>query len=760
MFEALFSDPKCPDSGHLADISADTCPADMRVPDMSGSSPVHVRLSNAAVQVQALLRAVIDAGTTVLVGGPDGLVVEPPHPTLMAQLEAARDALLEALQARRAWTGEIPPAADAQTRALLAGYGVTPVLVRSEDALAVLLAELAQLPADTLIGIDIETQPQPAFRPPPYSLHIKPNGTLAKTQPQPDLSAGLDPRRADIRTVQLWWGAPEAYVVDLMYVEAAKLAPLWERLLCAHNAVFELAMLRSRLGVTPARMIDSMLGAGLVYRGESQWKLPGTRRPSLAAAMWDAAAIEVPKAGQVSDWSRPQLTADQVAYAALDGVLTRDLALRLQAQMSDTEGERGALRAAWTRANRALPAAVDIELNGLYLDKAVHAPTAADWQRQQATLTERISRELRIRPSSPTQVAQWLEAHLPAPMRGDWPRTSGRKLSTKGAHLRRLIGVVDGAELLANYKRHAALVSTFGLPLLERIHPVTGRLHTAFKLCEAKSGRASSAGPNLQNIPRASAMRAAFVAPPGRRLVGGDYSQLELRVLAHISGDLAMREAYEQGLDLHTAAGAALAGVALEDFTPGTNAEHAESRRKAKAINFGIAYGAAAGGIQAMARDSYGVRLSLEEAERFRQQWLHHYPGVARWQQRQIAQARATKRVHTLSGRPYCFDWEPHSHFRPTLAVNLPIQGTAAEIVMEAMALLHERLPACPGSARLLMQVHDEFILEVDDDEAAIAHAKDTLDACMRAGFEALLPGAPTVALCDIADGASWAEIH
>ena len=133
---------------------------------------------------------------------------------------------------------------------------------------------------------------------------------------------------------------------------------------------------------------------------------------------------------------------------------------------------------------------------------------------------------------------------------------------------------------------------------------------------------------------------------------------------------------------------------------------------------------------------------------------------MAHWQQRQIAQARATGRVQTLGGRQYRFAWEPHSHFRATLAVNLPIQGTAADIVMEAMALLHERLPARPGNARLLMQVHDEFILEIDKDTGAISQVKELLGACMREGFESLLPGAPTVGLCDIADGASWAEIH
>jgi len=760
VFEALFSDPKRPDSGHSADISVLTCPADMNAPDMSGACPVRVQLPDAAARVESLLTSVVDAGATILVGGSEGLTVEPPQPALLAELDVARGPLFEALQAHGAWTGRIPPAATAQTRALLERYGVEPVLVQSEGALKAMLAELNQLPADTLIGIDIETQPQPVYRPAPYSLRIKSNGTLAKTQPQPDLSAGLDPRRADIRTLQLWWGGHVVYVVDLMHVAAAQLAPLWGRPLCAHNAGFELAMLRSCLGVEPARMIDCMLGAGLVFRGEPQWKQLGTRRPSLAAAMWEAAEIEVPKAGQVSDWSRPQLTAEQVAYAALDAVLARDLTLRIDARMRDLQGEAAALHASWNRANRALPAAVDIELHGLYLDKTVHAPTAADWARQQAALAGRISAELRINPGSAAQVAGWLEAHLPAQMRSNWPRTAGRKLSTRGAHLRRLVGVVDGADLLADYKRLAAYVSTFGFSLLERIHPVTGRLHTAFKLCEAKSGRASSAAPNLQNVPRDSAMRAAFVAPPGRRLVGGDYSQLELRVLAHISGDKVMREAYEQGLDLHTAAGAALANVPIENFDPDTNAGHAESRRKAKAINFGIAYGAAASGIQAIARDSYGIRLSLEDAERFRQQWLRHYPGVAHWQQRQIALARATGRVHTLGGRQYRFEWEPHSRFRPTLAVNLPIQGTAAEIVMEAMALLHERLAACPGDARLLMQVHDEFILEVDDDADAIAALTDLLATCMREGFESVLPGAPTVALCDIAHGASWAEIH
>jgi DNA polymerase-1 len=240
-------------------------------------------------------------------------------------------------------------------------------------------------------------------------------------------------------------------------------------------------------------------------------------------------------------------------------------------------------------------------------------------------------------------------------------------------------------------------------------------------------------------------------------LIGGDYSQLELRVLAYIAEDKVMQGAYQNGQDLHSVTGAALAGVPIEAFDPESNPEHAQSRRRAKAINFGISYGGGADGIQQVARDSYGVIMSLAEAEQFRQQWLRQYPGVARWQE---AQTRATGSVSTLGGRDYSFDWEAYGQYRPTLAVNLPVQGSAAEIVMEAMALLHERLLTCPGNPGLINQIHDEFIIEVDDQSDCDAVVSKLLGACMTEAFQSLMPGAPIMNLCNIASGRSWHDIH
>jgi DNA polymerase-1 len=250
------------------------------------------------------------------------------------------------------------------------------------------------------------------------------------------------------------------------------------------------------------------------------------------------------------------------------------------------------------------------------------------------------------------------------------------------------------------------------------------------------------------------------VAAPGRRLVGGDFGQLELRVLAWITSDKQLTQFFEGGIDIHSAVAAALHNIPLDAFDPEGIPEHKQFRRSAKAVSFGIAYAAQAKGIQAIARDQHGVVMTLAEAENYRQRWLDQYPQVAQWQGAQMERTQRSRIVRTLGGRRYLFDWEIGRRYSATLAVNLPVQGSAADIAMETMVLLHERLATLKGNPQLVLQVHDEFLIEVDDDPDAVAAATACLEQAMIEGFLALLPDAPITGLCDIKSGASWAEVH
>jgi DNA polymerase I-like protein with 3'-5' exonuclease and polymerase domains len=274
----------------------------------------------------------------------------------------------------------------------------------------------------------------------------------------------------------------------------------------------------------------------------------------------------------------------------------------------------------------------------------------------------------------------------------------------------------------------------------------------------AKSGRFSSSNPNLQNIPKSPAMRSVFVAATGKTLVIADYSQLELRVMAEIAGDKVMSEAYRNGLDLHAVTAAGMLGVHPQEFDP-LNPAHKEARQKAKAVNFGVIFGSGPNGLREFARDAYDLHMTVEEARGVIEKFLASYPGVARWQRAQAESTRQTMTVSTVGGRVYRFAWEPKGDYARNLALNLPIQGTSAEIAVEAMIRIDARLREdLAGKAKLVLQVHDEFVIEFAHDQGAVEIAKRVLKEEMVAAFKALLPGAPTTGLVDAHAEPNWAS--
>jgi DNA polymerase-1 len=252
-------------------------------------------------------------------------------------------------------------------------------------------------------------------------------------------------------------------------------------------------------------------------------------------------------------------------------------------------------------------------------------------------------------------------------------------------------------------------------------------------------------------------MRSVFMAAPGKTLIVADYSQLELRVMAEIAKDNVMTEAYRNGLDLHAVTAAGMLGIKPEEFNP-EDPFHKEARQKAKAVNFGVIYGSGPSGLREFARDAYNLQLTTEEACRFIDRFLATYPGVARWQHDQENRSRQTMTASTAGGRIYRFAWESNGEYSRNLALNLPVQGTAAEIAVEAMIRIDARLRKELGSkAKLVLQVHDEFVIEVGGDENIIESAKEVLIEEMVAAFQALRPGAPATGLVDTHVGPNWA---
>ena len=285
--------------------------------------------------------------------------------------------------------------------------------------------------------------------------------------------------------------------------------------------------------------------------------------------------------------------------------------------------------------------------------------------------------------------------------------------STNAEVLEKLRSAHPIVDQVLQYRQYTKLKSTYVDGLLKEISP-DGRVRTSFQMTVTATGRLSSTEPNLQNIPTrtelGSELRRMFAADPGKVLVDADYSQIELRLLAHISGDEAMREAFLSGEDFHTVTAAHVFGVPVEEVT-------ASMRRAAKAVNFGIVYGISAFSL------SQDLGVTVTEAKAYMDAYFARFPGVKDYMERVVAQAREQGYVETLMHRRRALPEIKSSNFNmrsfgERVALNMPIQGTAADIIKLAMVRVHSRLAREGLAARLIMQVHDELIVECPEEEA------------------------------------------
>jgi len=662
----------------------------------------------------------------------------------------------------------LPDNTSTASRDLLAELGVDLVYVDAEGQAP---AEVQRICGSARkLGLDLETAPRSEFLPVAWPIAITKHGRRSKMQVAMDTSAALDSFRAEVRLLQAAAeieGRIVVLIIDLRHVPlgSSALAPLWSCKLVGHNLGFDVKMLMANgVQIPDENLLDTILLAGLVLRGVEDPRRPGSRRPSLADAVKEALGVGLPKLSQLSPWWRDQLTPEQIAYAALDAIFALKLEAALTPRIAElSKGPDG--KTLQIRLCEAVAPVARMELAGITVDREALEKQANAWDQQLTALKDEIAAKLGImNPSSAPQLAAWLSRELErldatnsTNLASSWPRTPGGSLSTTAKHLKRVADQLPGAALLVQFSAREQLRSNFGDKLLARIRRQTGRLHGSFLIAKAKSGRFSSSNPNMQNIPRDEAIRSVFVAAPGQQLVVADYSQLELRVMAQIANDPVMTDAYRKGMDLHAVTAAAMLGMKPDEFDP-ERAEHKDGRKKAKAVNFAVIYGSGPSGLKEFARNEFNLQLTVEEARAWISRFLATYPGVGCWQREQEARTRETRTVWTTGGRVHRFAWEPSGEYSRNLALNLPIQGTAAEIAVEALIRIDARLRAeLPGKAQLLLQVHDEFIVEVEGTETAVLGAKRIVEQEMVAAFEALLPGAPTKGLVTACSSSTWA---
>ncbi|RLB44342.1 MAG: DNA polymerase I [Deltaproteobacteria bacterium] len=397
-----------------------------------------------------------------------------------------------------------------------------------------------------------------------------------------------------------------------------------------------------------------------------------------------------------------------------------------------------------------IPVLMDMELAGIRIDVDFFEALSAKMARELEQLEEEIYKEagMKFNINSPQQLGHVLFEKLQLPTQRKTTKT--KRYSTDVRVLKKLAVYPHKVpKLVLRYRTLSKLKSTYLDALVKMVEPRTGRLHTSFNQTVTATGRLSSSNPNLQNIPirgdEGKEIRKGFIADKGCKFISADYSQIELRVFAHYSGDPAFKEAFERGEDIHTKTASEIMGVSPDKVTP-------DMRRIAKAINFGIIYGM---GPQKLSEE---LEIDLSSAKQYIATYYERYKGVLAYKERMIKEAKEKGYVTTLfNRRRYVPDIEhPKQVIRAEaerIAVNTPIQGTAADLIKKAMINLHARLRREGYSTRMLLQVHDELLFEAP--EAEVESVIPVIKGEMENVYRLDVP-----LKVDIGIGMNWSEAH
>ncbi|WP_299816543.1 DNA polymerase I [uncultured Jannaschia sp.] len=401
-----------------------------------------------------------------------------------------------------------------------------------------------------------------------------------------------------------------------------------------------------------------------------------------------------------------------------------------------------------------VPVLARMEMAGVLVDRDVLSRMSGAFAQKMAALeeeiTEKAGRAFKI--GSPKQLGEVLfdELGLTLPDGKPAKKTKTGAYATGADVLEDLATVHDLPRLILDWRQIDKLKSTYTDKLQTHIHPETGRVHTSYSIAGANTGRLASTDPNLQNIPIRSEegrrIREAFVAPEGRVLVSLDYSQIELRILAHVAGIDALKAAFREGQDIHATTASQMFGVPLAEMTP-------EVRRQAKAINFGVIYGISGFGL------ARNLRIPRDEAQAFIDTYFKRFPGIRAYMDDTIRFAKEHGRVETLFGRrihtPEINAKGPGAGFARRAAINAPIQGTAADVIRRAMVRMDAAIADL--DARMLLQVHDELLFEVaeSDVEALIERAREVMEGANMPVVDLSVP-----LTVDAGRGPTWAAAH
>ncbi len=598
------------------------------------------------------------------------------------------------------------------------------ITVITREQLAALAEELSQA---AYIGFDTETTGVDQMSADLVGISVATNGQRGYYIPVGHVSPTSSPDDAQASL----WDEPAPYQLPLQQVIDALRPALTNPNIpkMGHNVKFDAIVLRRYgLAVHPLTY-DTMIAEWLVIPDTiHSLGLKEVASQRLRVKMTEIQ--ELIGSGK-NQRSFAQVPLEQAApYAVADAALVFPLREKIDAEL----GQYPQLVKLFNEMEMPLvPVITAIEMHGVLLDIPYMQAVGIELAERMAKLEQDIFLESgygEFNINSTQQLADVLFGKLGLPSKGI-KRTKTGKYSLTADILDTLIELHPIIPKILDYRHLQKLKSTYVDAIPALVNPKTGRVHTSYNQTGASTGRFSSSDPNLQNIPirteEGRRIRRGFIAPEGYQLLSVDYSQIELRILAHISGDKTLIEAFEQGQDIHASTAAAVNRIPIEQVT-------FEQRSFAKAVNFGLMYGM---GAFRLARDS---ELTHGEAKDFIEAYFQQFPGVKRYLDESKAFATREGYVETLMGRRRGFSIlqnlntsHVHRQRAEREAINMPIQGTAADILKIAMLRLHDILQQEGHDAQMILQVHDELVLEVAEDqvETVMPLVKDVMESAM-----------------------------
>jgi DNA polymerase-1 len=576
---------------------------------------------------------------------------------------------------------------------------------------------------------------------------------------------GLHPMRANLVGLSLAVKEGEGYYVPVGHAQGPQLplARVLEALRPAltnpripkygHNINFDyIALARQGLRVTPLAF-DTMLGEWLTD--------PASHSLGLKKLALIRLGVEMTEITELIGTGKKQITMERVPienvapYAAADA----DLTLRLVPILQQEVEEKGQTRLMAELEMPLVTILAEMEMTGIALDTDHLAALSRELDKQlkqlEAKIYKAVGYEFNINSTQKLSEALFGKLQLRPPDRSR--KTAAGKFSTAADVLEEMRGANAHPviELILEQRELSKLKSTYVDALPAEVNPATGRVHTSYNQAGAVTGRIASSAPNLQNIPIRSELgrrvREAFIAAPGCALISADYSQIELRLAAHMSGDKALIQAFLDDQDIHTATAASVLNVPMEKVTK-------NQRRIAKTVNFGILYGQSSFGL------TRTTGLTLAEAEDFIKNYFKRFPGLKGYLDETKRQAAERGYVETLMGRrryfPMLAPGASVGDARAAMvraraereAINAPIQGTAADIIKLAMVRLPAALAQAGLSAKLLLQVHDELLLEAPKKE--VAETARVVCHVMENAYELVVPLG-----VEVRQGANWEKM-